>query len=305
MALRLIYRSYGGENHKGRPSFYSKQVCLSSFLRAAQRVDAHLVFLNDGPIPEERDSVMRGAGSVVELPGVGMRRSYLSGLRYAASSNWDDDDVIWFSEDDYLYTPDALTRLVEAADALRDADYFALYGSTPAHPAKRDDENWARRPKGWHAQVPRTVGDQGWVRIYSTASTFGVRLGALREDVGIFRFCMAPHRTMYRDHDTGLLLQGFEPYGYGDLCRAAIGLSAGPVRARVRQAALAPFLLATNLRSHRRAGRRRALVAADPNLCTHMEVGLMSPGRDWAAVAAETHAWREGAGPLTATVPDR
>jgi hypothetical protein len=38
MTLRLVYRSYGGENTKRRPHYYSKVLTLTSFVQAAQRV---------------------------------------------------------------------------------------------------------------------------------------------------------------------------------------------------------------------------------------------------------------------------
>lgn len=291
MRLRVIYRSYGGENTKGRPEYYSKLLALTSFLRAIEGVEADVVFLNDGPIPADRLRLMQQSGRIVELANVGMRGSYRAALEYPMTASWDPEDVVWFSEDDYLYAPQAFHHLQRAAEALSEVDYFALYASTPAHPAKRDDEPWAHRPSGWRDLPPWDVGGHQWVRIYSTTSTFGARVGALRQDLGLFRFCMVPHRNMLRDHDTGLLLQGFEPYSYRELLRGTFGRPGDRLGTRLRGAALMPFHLATNLRSHRRVDRRRVMVAADPNLATHMETGLMAVGQDWPAVARDTARW--------------
>ena len=50
--VHLVLRSYGGENLKRRPSYYSKLLALTSFVRAASRLpDAEVIFLNDGPVP--------------------------------------------------------------------------------------------------------------------------------------------------------------------------------------------------------------------------------------------------------------
>ena len=51
--LHIIYRSYGGENLKNRPDFYSKLVCLYSFIDSVLMIDEEvkLIFMNDGPIP--------------------------------------------------------------------------------------------------------------------------------------------------------------------------------------------------------------------------------------------------------------
>ena len=74
----------------------------------------------------------------------------------------------------------------------------------------------------------------------------------------------------------------------------ATGRTSGPPARRLRAAALAPFLLATNLRSHRRASRRRLLLASDPCLATHMEAGWLAPATDWRAVAGSTWDWAAG-----------
>jgi hypothetical protein len=290
MALRLLFRSYGGENMKGRPEFYSKILGLLSFLRAAEGLNATPVYMNDGPIPPDRLRVMEATGEIVQLPGLGMRGSYLTGLRYAADQ-WDDDDVVWFSEDDYLYRPEALRRLMQAFTTIPEAEYFALYASLPTKPVEPEGYPRIRRPAGWRALSPWIVDGQPWVRVYSTASTFGARVGALGEDLGIFRLCMIPHRRSYRDTDTLLLVQGFEPYSYAELVRHLTGRAPGSKRDRVRGVWLAPFRVATNLRAHRRAERRRLLVASDPCLVTHMEKEWLAPGTDWRAVAQETRAW--------------
>jgi len=290
MAVRLLFRSYGGENMKGRPDFYSKLVGLLSFLRAAEEVGGTPVYMNDGPIPPDRLRVMEATGEVIQLSGLGMRGSYITGLRYAAH-RWDDDDLVWFSEDDYLYRPEALRRLRDAATAIPEVEYFALYASLPSKPVEPEGYPLVRRPSGWRDLAPWSVDDQLWVRVYSTASTFGARVGELREDLGIFRFCMVPHRRSYRDTDTLLLVQGFEPYGYADLVRHLTGRAPGSPKDRIRGVWLAPFRMATNLRAHRRAERRRLLLASDPCLVTHMETEWLAPGTDWPAVARETLAW--------------
>lgn len=302
MTLKLIYRSYGGENMKNRPDYYSKLVCLESFLRAAENVDAQLVFINDGPIPDERARLMRAAGEIVDLPQVGMRRSYIFALRFATAGRWGRDDFVWFSEDDFLYQPEAFCRLQEATEGIHKADYFAFHGSTTAFPLSSDKDRPRSQPLGWTDHQPWELDGHRWVNIQSTTSTFGCRVGSLREDFGIFLWCMFPHVKSYRDHDTSLLYQGFEPYSYVKLARDLFCLSPGNRRQRIRGMMLAPFLFATNLRSHRLKKRRRLLVVAEPNLATHLETGLLALGTDWAGVAGSTSDW--GVARLTLSEPD-
>jgi hypothetical protein len=290
--LKIVYRSYGGENMKNRPPFYSKRLALQSALRAADAVSAEILFLNDGPMPEDRLDLMRGRGEIVTLPGVGMRRSYMAALRLPAQRAWPDDDLVWFSEDDYLYTPDAFVRLEAAARRLP-ADYFALYASTDRYPTDPAAEEPPPIPRGWDTGAPMDVEHQQWVRVLSTASTFGVRVGALKADFSIFAQGLLPHKNMLRDHDTAVVYQGYEPHHWNVLANDLLGRSRGTLKQRARETALVPFKAALNIRSHRRTGFRRTLLAAEPNLATHLENDLMAPGRDWAAVAEETQAWAD------------
>ncbi|MEI2764230.1 MAG: hypothetical protein V9F82_00840 [Dermatophilaceae bacterium] len=197
-----MYRSYGGENLKGRPPFYSKDLALWSLLRAAQSAAVRPTFLNDGPIPEARLDVMGSRGEVRSLSQrpAGMRSSYWSALRFAARSSWPDDDVVLFSEDDYLYTPDALVRLAEAADALPGVSYFAPYASTPRLPSAEFPRGYAA-PPGWAAGPPVEVGGstgcassarrarsrQGWGHCERTHGSSGLAWGPIGRGCSITR----------------------------------------------------------------------------------------------------------------------
>jgi hypothetical protein len=72
--LHVVYRSYGGENAKSRPPFYSKLLALASLLCALEEADGaiEVLFINDGPVPIDRLELMRSKGEVVQLPGVGL-----------------------------------------------------------------------------------------------------------------------------------------------------------------------------------------------------------------------------------------
>jgi hypothetical protein len=288
--LRLVYRSYGGENLKNRPPYYGKRLALLSFLRAVQPVrdTAEVVFVNDGPVSPEIAELQAGAGRVLELPGVGLRGSYLFALRLPKTLGWSDDDLVWFSEDDYLYRPEALANLVAAAQALPEADYFALFGATPTHVP---DAVLPLPPRGWRYTVAGEVDGVRWERILSTTSSFGGRVAAIKADLGIFKFCMVPHKNMFRDHDTCVVVQGFEPHPYAELARALVLRGDRTARQWVRDTVMLPFLVATNLRAHRRPANRRLFVAAVPNQVTHLEVGSVAVGTDWEQVAAEVQRW--------------
>jgi hypothetical protein len=295
MALRIVYRSYGGENDKNRPAYYSKKLCLLNALQAADRAGAEITFINNGPVADDLVALMRPRGEIVTLPDVGMRRSFLTGLRLPARRGWPAGDVVYFCEDDYLHVPEAFTALAAAATAL-DADYYALYG------ALLDDEDAAAGiiwdlekqgrevvlPRGFRRADPVEVDGVVWKHILATTSTFGVRVGALARDVGIFRQSGLPHRNMYRDYDMCVTYQGYEAYRWGELARELVLRGPGPLARRARQAALVPFKAGMNLRSHRLPRNRHRLVCAAPNLGCHMEAAFLARGHDWEDVARTT-----------------
>jgi hypothetical protein len=304
MTLRLVYRIYGGENLKGRPDYYSKAICLASFLRAAEAADAQVVLLADGDLPDHLTAMVQGRGEVAHIPGgpVGMRKSYLSGLDFPRLRKWQDEDIVYFSEDDYLHAPDAFVHLRSAAAALEEASYFALYASTPDHPAFGPDIPLVP-PKDWTQHPTREINGQQWVNVPSTASTFGARVGMLRADRGIFLQGMLPYRTRHLDHELCVVYQGRFPYSFADLFL-------GPTETRYRtgvkallaNGVLTPFRVAYQLRSITRRRHPHLLYAADPNLACHMETQFLSPGVDWEMLAAATTQWAQGAGLLLGPV---
>ena len=131
MKHHLVYRSYGGENRKRRPAYYSKLLTLTSFVRAASRLpQANITFFNDGPVPADRLTIMERFGRVTQLADEpqGLRASYRAALLLSTTEPWSDDDVVSYVEDDYLFTEGAFLALAEATSKLPQVSYFTMYG---------------------------------------------------------------------------------------------------------------------------------------------------------------------------------
>jgi glycosyltransferase involved in cell wall biosynthesis len=294
MTLRLVYRSYGGENLKLRPFYYSKMLTLVSFIRAVEYApDADLLFFNDGPIPADKLAIMEARGRTVQIGerAQGMRTSYRSALELVASEPWADDDVVCYVEDDYLFTDDALLALHDATEGIPDASYFSLYGTRVNYddPAARIER---RVPRDWKPRPDRRVGDRTWFNRTSITSTFAARVGALREDLPIFIQCMRPFRRRYLDHETCLIYQGFVPYHGREYFFGLPGDFERGIRGVTRAAVLVPFRIAMNLRA-RRQRTPHLLYTVTPNLATHLEDLWISPDQDWVEVAEEVALWAE------------
>ncbi|PRY11408.1 hypothetical protein [Kineococcus rhizosphaerae] len=296
--LHVVYRSHGGENAKGRPSWYSKTLALRSFLRAVEEAGepVDVVFLNDGPIPAARLELMRPHGRVRAITGGSNRASYLAGLKLAVRADWSPDDVVLFAEDDYLWRPDALASLLQTA-AQRRAEYFAPYGVGTHDDIEGRVPQW-RRPRAarGESEVPADV--VRWVPHESTTSTFAVRVGALREDHALLVVCCLSGGDF--DHTSLLAVQGIPRFTLRDLVDHHEGASSNPAVKLARRAYLVVFRTAVDVGSLRRPSRRRRLAAADPAVCTHMEEGWLAPTPAqrpafWDELAERTAAW-DGAG---------
>lgn len=293
--LRIVYRSHGGENAKSRPSYYSKRLSLLSLIRAAEAAEgAEIHFLNDGEIPAPRLEIMERTGAVVPVDGGSNRRSYRAALAYSAQRWATRQDVVWFAEDDYLYTEHAFTTLLDGVRALSDGDYFGLYGTNALETGSPRRRPRSRELPG-AADDPDAVRIAGtrWFRMMSTTSTYGVRGDALGADIRLLRF--TPYTGGAFDHASCLTVQGMQPYTWGEVATDLLPVRQSPgtwPRAVFRGSTRA----IANVLSHRGEDRHRVMYAADPEVACHMETPFMASGTDWLEVARKTAAWSLNAG---------
>lgn len=177
--LFILYRSTGGDNRKDRPPYYSKLLCLRSFLRAFERVRerASVTFVNDGPMPDNRPAIMAEWGQVVSFPGLGNSWSYRRALVMALALP--EDSLVYFAEDDYLYTDAAFVKLLDAFEALPAVDYVTLFDNFDRY-TRRDDA------RGGYSRV-FLAGGLHWRTVESACMTFGARTARLKRDAWIHR----------------------------------------------------------------------------------------------------------------------
>jgi hypothetical protein len=196
--LRVIYRAAPGGNRKQRPDWFSKWLCLGTFLRAADRLppDAlDLRFFCDGPLPEPVASAMTRFGKVEVLDRLGNSKSYLYALQAVTDASLPRGDGVYLVEDDYLHLPDALTSLAAALAEAPRGSYLTLYDH-PDRYTRTDD----LRPPGRAAAI---LGARHWLSVESTNMTFATTVGTLRRDRiihwGFARFTGYPHdRALWR-----------------------------------------------------------------------------------------------------------
>jgi hypothetical protein len=295
-ALRVIYRSTGRENKKMRPAFYSKLLSLASFLRSVDECEAEvdILFLNDGPIPEDRLALMEAAGEVGylrstdlsrrllfrdQVPGIGTARSYLATLAAVNSKGWPGSDLVYFVEDDFMHLPVALSALVAAGEGIPEAAYFGLYANI----------DWARS-----RTMPFTCYGYRWHQASSTTSTFAGRIGALRADRWIHRLAFFAGQDP--DMDASHAVRGVRPYPWSHVTGDLLGYAPGPSGSVLGRMKRAGVQSAMNVLAVGSSFHRHQLVAPVPPLATHVEEPYLALAVDWEQVARDTRAWAESRG---------
>jgi hypothetical protein len=287
MNLHAIYRSVGAENAKPRPPGYAKLTCLYSFLRAREACPApgELLFLNDGPIPPAQVATMRSVGEIVAIEGLELHLSYWKAIDLALARGWDDNDIVYFAEDDYLYRREAFTGIRDAADRLPANSYLAPY-ATIGHEMPNGEPLSAglRRPSLPSAPLTE-AGGAIWHRALSHTSTFAVRVGALRADRALH--LIAPRAGAGWDYPLALAYQGrlpYAPHAFVEPLRQSGTQFSRRVKILIWRLTLSGCAVAAR-------GRRHLLAAPRPALATHMEAAMMAPGTDWDAEVEAARLW--------------
>ncbi len=274
--LTAFYRVTPAGNRKPRPPWFSKRIALRSFLRSLELAGsgATVTYVADGGVPAELADLVRASGPVVDVVGGDAPRSFRRLLD--VTRDVDDDALVWFAEDDYLYRPSALTDLRAAADALPHAGYFGLY--TPDNTAWHLDH--ASQPGRRLPEERSDVGGQAWRRTWDSTSTFGLRATDLHRDRALLTLCSATGGPW--DGTCVTTVQGVPSYPwrhlYADLYLRLSRASAGRVVSRPVLRGLSNLAATT---------RRATWMAPVTSLATHCEPDHLAPGTDWAGLARE------------------
>jgi hypothetical protein len=274
--LHAIYRSTGKVNTKPRPDGFSKRRSLESFLDAWEANAGHgeLLFLNDGPVPEDQLELMETAGRVVVRPASDAMGAYVGALELALEQGWPDGDLVYFGEDDYLYRSHAFTAITAAAAALPHADHFAPY-ATIGHTMPNGEplHDGLRRPRLRGERLAEVDG-VSWHHATSHTVSFAIRVGALRADRALHLLALRAGGAW--DHSMCLACQGRLPVTAREVLDPLPG---APV---ARRAKVTIWRLAMSAVALRRRLRGVHVIAAPrPALASHMEVGLMVAGTEW------------------------
>ena len=174
---RQCYLSLTRPEHlKFRPSWFSKSGCYKNLIQTTLSSQLHIVydehygsveetFLKDVPVEK---IINRGKES----------GSFLDTLEFVINyPDLQDDDIIYFLEDDYVHQP-GWEQVLEEAFSIPGISYATLY-----------DHGDKYGPMYPNLRVGLlTTTSSHWMVTPSTTNTFAVRLSTLREDQDIHKY---------------------------------------------------------------------------------------------------------------------
>ena len=169
-------------------------------------------------------------------------------------------DLVYFAEDDYLYLPRALERMVHFLRRHPEADFATGYDHADFH------SKFVHRFRG----AESVEDDCRWRTVASTCLTFMARRPVLAESAAVFK-------AYPQNSDLGLWL-------------ALTKRRVGNPWSWVRSLGDGVYFSASHALAWRHAwrqilfGKRRTLWAPAPALITHMENSGLAPGVDWQGI---------------------
>ncbi len=178
--MKLFYRISDKSFNKSKLIGSTKEVCLMNFCKAF----AEVIFsdLSEEYVPPimvladncERKTIkmIQEAGLPVTVTSEGNAGSLRKAIEIALE--YDDDELVYFCEDDYLHLGSA-PKIIE--EGIKRADYVTLYD----HPDK-----YTRNYNGGEFSKVIKTASSHWRYTVSTCMTFGTKVGKLREDKDIW-----------------------------------------------------------------------------------------------------------------------
>ena len=176
-SIKVYYRiSDAGNPKKIKLDFATKLNCFQNAL--ASFPNSNFIVFADNCTPELLSSLKQFNFEVIEL-SLGNSKSFMYAVDYAIK-NENEDEIVYFLEDDYLHIGQNETYLTEA---LTKADYTTLY----------DHPDYYNHPVHEGLREVFLTNSSHWQIVKSTTMTFAVKVKTLKNDYFIWQLaCSRP-----------------------------------------------------------------------------------------------------------------
>ncbi len=225
----IFYRTCPGENNAPRPTWYSKELCLKSFLLSFDQLksetESEMTVFVDGYLkPHDEWSkkvkqMVEPRGLIIEQKPLGNVESSINIIRKASAISG--NKIVVFAEDDYLWLTPALLGLQHSLKQL------PVHYSTPYDHPVRYQPDYVKGPDlpHWH-NVIYITNERHWRTQESTCMTFATTSRTLAEDIKYFERYKENSKGRPEDRELFRDLQGLGKYAEGTLNKRVL---VGPI----------------------------------------------------------------------------
>jgi hypothetical protein len=192
--IRVFQRhcNFSSNSHnKPRPDWFDREKIFDSFISTLdERVD-YTAFHDSGNGEIEEHFLNNKDVNKISKKGGNDAQSFLNLLNYVVEQNYEDDDIIYFLEDDYLHRQGWVDVLLEGFEYIG-ADYYTLYD----HPDKYWPGIWEKLPPGI-----LVTPSSHWRVATSTTNTYACKFATLKKHLSIHvQYCDLEEKWT-KDHD--------------------------------------------------------------------------------------------------------
>ena len=183
LSMQIIYRISDTGYNKVKPDYINNEACLKNATETFK--DASWLVIADNVSEPTKKMIQKyiEEDSDIEYVSVGHGAGTFN-LALDEALTLDDDEIVYFVENDYLHTPDAQTVLEEGFSL--GASYVALYD----HPDKYLSPDKGGNPYcqgGAEDTRVYLTENSHWKITNSTTMTFAAKVSTLKEDEKILR----------------------------------------------------------------------------------------------------------------------
>lgn len=215
--VHIYYRASTDNGGQFRPSFFSKLSSLKNFIFCLKKISEYkFTLIFDGIISREFAELVSNIGAIKTLPKVGNAESFWRTYQMAIKLH--SNEIVYFVEDDYLHTPDAIEKLVECRKELKIADYVTLYD----HPVRYAADYRFGLDMPLKREGVYLTKQHHWRTVESTCMTFCANVETLKADKIIFERYVK-NKLVPEDRELFRRLQGLNGYETDSYFRTVVG----------------------------------------------------------------------------------